>query len=287
MSTLYHYCTTASFVSIVKSRSVWLSSLTLSNDTMEGRIVNRVVMELARKDALDGYSLQRLEESISLMEQMFDGLGFCLSEDGDLLGQWRGYAGNASGLSIGFSQAYLEKLALVSKEKRVPTFTLQKVEYDPDVHRTQVAPTYTELRKLIDAGAFRMPGIRGLLDTRTDEEIKEEQQVIHKANMALFFKLLELFPKLFLLKIYGFREEREWRLVSTLVKDIADDCEYRAASGRIVPFRAFDLITLDTPAIVEVFLGPRHPTPPQVVSAMLKRSGFGEVQVRRSEATYR
>lgn len=285
MSTLYHYCNPAAFVSIVQSRSLWLSSLTLSNDTMEGRLVNRVVMELAKKDGLEGYPLQRLEESVGVMEQMFDGLGFCLSEDGDLLSQWRGYADNASGLSIGFSQAYLEKLALVCKENKVPT-SLQKVEYEPDAHRMQVAPTYEKLRKLIDAGAFKTV-IRGLLDSRTDEEIKAEQQIIERANMTLALELLGLFPKLFLLKTYGFREEREWRLVSTLFKGLEVDCEYRATSGRIVPYRKFDLIDLGMPAIVEVLLGPKHPTPPRVVSAMLNRYGFDEVQVRRSEATYR
>lgn len=250
MSILYHYCNAASFASIVQSRSIWLSSLTLSNDTMEGRLVNRAVMELARKDGLDEYLLQRLEESLCILEQTFDGLGFCLSEHGDLLSQWRGYADNASGLSIGFSQTYLERLALISSEKKVPLFTLQKVEYESDAHKGHVAPTYEELRKLIDAGAFRAPVVRSLLDLRTDEEIKAEQKLIEKANMELAIKLLGLFRKLFLLKTSGFREEREWRLVSILIKDIADDCDYRAASGRIIPYRKLDLIDLDVPAIV-------------------------------------
>lgn len=287
MATLYHYCNTTAFVSIVESRSLWLSSLALSNDTMEGRIVNRVVMELAREDGLSGYPLRRLEESIGLMERMFDGLGFCLSEDGDLLSQWRGYADNASGVSIGFSQSYLERLAEFFKANKAPSFTLQKVEYDPDVHRRQVAPTYTELRKLIDAGAFKMSGLRTLLDTRTDEEIEAEQKVVEKTNMELFFKLLELFPKLFLLKTLGFREEREWRLVSTVIRGIADTCDYRASSGRVVPYRKFDLTDLDIQAIDHVVLGPRHPTPPEIVDAMLKHYGFEGVRVSRSEATYR
>lgn len=287
MATLYHYCNTASFVSIIESRSLWLSSLALSNDTMEGRIVNRVVIELAREDGLSGYPLQRLEESVHLMEEMFDGLGFCLSEEGDLLSQWRGYADNASGISIGFSQSYLEKLAEVIKEKKGPTFTLQKVEYDPNVHRTQVAPTYAELRKLIDAGAFKMSGFRTLMDNRTDEEIEAEQEAVKKTNMKLFLKLLELFPKLFLLKTHGFREEREWRLVSTVIRGLADTCDYRASSGRVIPFMKFNLANLDMQAIDEVVLGPRHPTPLEIVAAMLKRYGFEGIRVRRSDATYR
>ena len=287
MSTLYHYCNTNAFVSIIKLRSLWLSSLVLSNDTMEGRIVNRVILELARDNGLNGYPLQRLEEGVRTMEKTFHGLGFCLSKDGDLLSQWRGYADNASGLSIGFSQAYLEKLAEVLKEKKAPSFTLQKVEYEPDAHKTQIAPTYKELRKLIDAGALKMPTPITLLDTRTDVEVKEDQQKNIDADMKLFFKLLELYPKLFLLKGYGFREEREWRLVYTVVRGIADICDYRAASGSIVPYIEFDIADLDMQVIDEVVLGPRHPTPPEIVTDMLERSGFKDVRVRRSEASYR
>ena len=33
---LYHYCSNEAFCSILKSKSLWLSSLSLSNDKMEG-----------------------------------------------------------------------------------------------------------------------------------------------------------------------------------------------------------------------------------------------------------
>jgi len=219
MSTLYHYCNASAFVSIIQSRSLWLSSLKLSNDTMEGRIINRVVMELARKDGLNAYALERLEESVGFIEQMFDGLGFCLSEDGDLLSQWRGYADEASGLSIGFSQDYLEKLALFNKEKETSTFTLKKVEYEPDIHTKQVAPTYAELRKLIDAGAFKIPSLgASLLSFQTDEDIKVERQAIENNNKVLFFKLLGLLPKLFLLKAMASEKSVSGALFPHLLK---------------------------------------------------------------------
>lgn len=287
MNTLYHYCTAEAFVSIIRYRSIWLSSLTLSNDTLEGRLVSRTIMELAREDDLDLHTLQRLEQSIAIIEEMFDGLGFCLSEDGDLLSQWRGYADDARGLSIGFSQAYLEKLSQLNEEQKLPNFTLQKVVYDPEAHKAELSPTYTELRKLIDDGVFRNPGISSLLDTRSGDEIRAQKLIFDQANQKLFIKLFELYPKIFKLKAPAFREEREWRLVSSLIKNVDHDCDYRNAAGRIVPFRSFNLINIDVPAIDEVILGPKHPTPSPVVSAILKRYGFDGVEVRSSEATYR
>lgn len=287
MSILYHYCTAETLVSIVRSRSIWLSSLTLSNDTMEGRLVSRTVMELAIEDGLNGYPLQRLKDSIGAIEEIFDGLGFCLSEDGDLLSQWRGYADDASGVSIGFSRDYLETLSSHNQDLKNPKFTLKKVEYDPEAQRATLTPTYNELRNLIDVGVFVNPGISSLLDTRSEEDIRTQKKIFEEANIKFLIKLFELSPKLFSLKSNAFREEREWRLVSSLFKGISDDCEYRAAAGRIIPYRSLDLVNLETPVIVDVILGPRHPTPPQVISAMLKHYGFDGVHVRPSVATYR
>ena len=119
------------------------------------------------------------------------------------------------------------------------------------------------------------------------QQIAKDDQRIKQAHRALIFKVLELFPKLYELKASAFREEREWRLVSMLVNSASDDCLFRSARTRIIPYRAFELADRGTPAIKEIVLGPRHETPPSVIQLMMKQAGFGEVPVRRSEATYR
>jgi hypothetical protein len=62
---------------------------------MEGTLVAEVLARIAEADGLDQAETQRLQELVSGLEQVIDGLGFCLSEDGDLLSQWRGYAANS------------------------------------------------------------------------------------------------------------------------------------------------------------------------------------------------
>jgi hypothetical protein len=286
MNILYHYCSTASFQAIIQSGSVWLSSLSLSNDTMEGRLVAATLARLAQKDGLDASATQRLQEALGLLERMIDGLGFCLSEDGDLLSQWRGYAADATGVTIGFSKDYLNWLSDASRGQPEPGFTLQKVEYDPAAQDSQIEPTYRQIRKLIDAGAFKRPGAR-LLDTRSEEEVEKEASAIRSAYRQLSFAVLSLFTELFRLKSYAFREEREWRLLSHFVKVGGDRCLYRALHDRIVPYRSFQLREPERNAIIEVILGPKHTTPTQVVEAFLKQHNFGEAQVKRSEASYR
>lgn len=286
MDVLYHYCPAQTFHSIIQSRVIWLSSLTLSNDSMEGKLVAKTIERIAEKEGLDHDAVERLKRVLSFSEGMFDGLGFCLSEDGDILSQWRGYAADASGVAIGFSKPYLRSLAALARENDTPGFSLAQVEYSLLGHETQIEPTYSKMKKFLEEGAFK-PVFRTLLDNRTEEEIKAEQTKIDQASRDILLTTLELLPKLFFLKTSAFEEEREWRLVSILVRDQADDCLYRSTADRIIPYRKYELARTDIAPIVDVVLGPKHQTPPNLVVDFLKHNGFGEVRVRNSKATYR
>jgi hypothetical protein len=254
---------------------------------MEGKLVASAIARLAEKDSLDQDTIRHLQDSIGGLEQIIDGLGFCLSEDGDLLSQWRGYASDATGVAIGFSTEYLNWLSETSIGRDEPGFTLQQVVYEPSAHESLVQPTYLQVKQLIDAGALKIYRSRGLLDTRTDAEIAQENAANRKAYSQLSLRLLSLFSKLFHLKAYAFREEREWRLLSYLVKGGEDFCSYRAVHDRLIPYRQVALVGLERTPIREVILGPKHNTPPKVVEDFLKQNQYGVVQVRRSEASYR
>jgi hypothetical protein len=268
MTILYHYCPNNAFHSIIENRRIWLSSLSLSNDSMEGKLVAEILAPIAKADKLDQNTIDRLHESVSLLEQVVDGLGFCLSEEGDLLSQWRGYAGDATGVSIGFSKDYLEHLAETSRpvqDSEKSGFTLERVEYDPEIQGNLLKPTYVEIKKLINEGAFKFPSRRGILDVRSDDEIKKDNEKIKRAFSNLSMRVLMLFGKLFLLKTTAFREEKEWRLISYLVKTGNDRCSFRALNDRIVPFREFDLLQSESGSIAEVILGPKNTTPNYVI----------------------
>ena len=289
MDVFYHYCSTTAFHSIVDSKHIHLSSLTLSNDTSEGKMVATTLTELAQRDGLDHSTREQLQKYLKFFDEKFDGLGFCMSEDGDVLSQWRGYASDGAGVAIGFSRTYLERLGAQIGTSGVQNFGVQKVKYTTAEHQEQVEPTYKELKKLIDMGAFKMPWRRTLLDTRTDEEFGHDQKEHQKLQQTLFIRLLELFPKLYLLKSSAFKEEKEWRLISHLILEIenAAKAQFRPLLDRLIPYKAVELADTVGQAIVEVVLGPKHLTPMSVVKEFLKRQGFGDVTVRRSEASYR
>jgi Protein of unknown function (DUF2971) len=287
-SVLYHYCSTPAFHAIIESRSLRLSSLSLSNDSMEGKLVARTIARLAERDSLKISDQQRLLEMVATLERYFDGLGFCLSEERDLLSQWRGYAANATGVAIGFSKYYLEQLSKNIRDSSKTGFSVWQVQYDPAIHEAEVEPTYQEARNFINQGAFSFAGKRGLLDSRSDEQVEEDEKKTESQLASLSLTLMmRLFPKLYLLKSPAFKEEREWRLLSNFIRSGRDQCSYRASEGRVIPFRKFDLISLPDQPIAEVVLGPKHLTPIHLVKDFLKHSGFDGAKVLRSEATYR
>jgi len=287
MDVLYHYCSTSAFHAIAARKSIWLSALSLSNDTKEGKLVTAAIARLAERDKLDPGTTRHLIDSIENLEQLAEGLGFCLSEEPDLLSQWRGYADDATGVSIGFSRTYLEWLGREILGNNIPSFSLRKVVYENDAQDRHVEPTYMKAKAFIDKGVYRVRGIRGLLDKRTEEEVERDRKTYEETFRALHLTLLELFPQLYLLKAHGFREEREWRLISHFVRTGNDSCLYRAVSGSVIPYREFELIKGEEEPIREVVLGPKHLTPTHLIDGFMKQSGFSNVRVRRSEATYR
>lgn len=283
MTSLFHYCSSSTFTSIISNRSIWLSSLNMSNDTMEGKLVAEIIYRLAKKDGLDEGTIKQLQAAISFLEEENDGLGFCLSENGDILSQWRGYATDATGFSIGFSKEYLSALSESLRVQNQIYFTLKNVEYDATAQEELVRPTYEKVKQTIEVGLKKIPlPPRGLIDLFTDKEVKEYKDVFQSVLSEIFM----LFPKLYALKTAAFREELEWRLISYKTRDEVS-CSFKALIDRIVPYREFLLPNLEAAPIIEIFIGPKNHTPGYVVKAFLEKHDFENVTISRSSATYR
>ena len=271
---LYHYCSNQAFRSIINNREIWLSSLSLTNDPMEGKWLRKVFRNVCADENLDESAAKRVTELIGVLGDIFEGLGFALAERGDMLSQWRGYANDASGMCVGFSKAYFEELGEENKAAKKTGFTLIQVEYDAEKQKTILMPIYKKVKHFIDKGAFRYPGSQMLLDPRPKEEFEAEQEKWKGAFRDLTYNLMFLFPDLFKLKNPAFSEESEWRLISYFIKQGDDECDFRATSDRIIPYRVFDIPPKETFPISEVILGPKNITPVDVIELFLKKCGF-------------
>ena len=284
MDVLYHYCSTTTFHSIIEKKSIWLSSLSLSNDWMEGKLVTEAVRRLAEQDGLPQNWILQLQQILDSFVQLFDGLGFCLSENGDLLSQWRGYGSDATGIAIGFSSEYFEWLSQIAQDERSPSFKVFQVEYNQDAHDEIVKPTYQKLKQHIDDGAFRQPTILG---SRTEENFRVQQEKQEQSFSNLLLNIIEFLPDLFRLKPEAFKEEQEWRLISHFVRKGGDECLFRVGDNQIIPYRNIKLLIDKSSPVQEIILGPKHGTPVEIIKSFLKQRGYGDVKVLQSKATYR
>ena len=140
---LYHYCSTQKMYGIMSGRQLRMSDITKSNDYDEvymffpGIIYamrdvyykNSFPFEFAGETDERGMEiLFRLAYDYFKME--FDKGGvtnfvICFCEEGDKLSQWRGYANDGNGISIGFNKKILSSLNSYHF-----TYGFRKIEYD-------------------------------------------------------------------------------------------------------------------------------------------------------------
>lgn len=250
-------------------------------------MVLAAVARVAEKDGLAKSYVEKLLEFISDFDEFMEGLGFCLSEEPDQLSQWRGYADDGAGVAIGYSKEYLDALASYLGDQGMPSFTVGKVEYEMEKHDAHVEPTYRKAREFIDQGVFDFPGVYGLLDPRSEKEKVDARKRWQQLFRNMYFTMFSLLFKLYLLKSPAFQEEREWRLIAYLNKNGNDECEFHVKRDRIVPYKVFKLHELNVMPVNEVVLGPKHITPISVIKDLLRKSGYGEVKVSKSAASYR
>lgn len=277
---LWHYCSNDSLVSIVKSKSIRLSSLSLSNDYMEGKLIQSLLKEEVRKQLGPNFNHKVLERVFLVIEAFTDGLGFCLSEEPDLLSQWRGYADNAQGVSIGFSRKELsEKIESLEVKDTV----LERVSYSKKAHEEILRPIVQKIIELFNNGLLSEPKMGGLLVENPVEKFNDEMNNFQLAHQEIARQLILIKERLFLVKSEAFSEENEWRILRINDKKYTE-ADFYSRGSTIVPYTLLDL---PCNSIREIILGPKNNTPPDVVKMMLENNGFKTTSVKISEASYR
>jgi len=254
-----------------------------------GKLIASGLFKIAEEDGLKNDQMEGFKRAVNILSSTFDGLGFCLSEKKDLLSQWRGYANDAHGVSIGFSKDYLRLLSDSLKSDQKPGFSLKKVIYTPDEIRSTLEPTYLKIKEYIGKGAYKRLAFQGILGIKPAEDIEKENINIQAQSNLAFEALLPLIGDLYSLKSKAFEEEIEWRLISLLSKIPGappDPCLFHPFLNKIKPYRSFQLIDLKVNPIGSIVLGPKNSTPKYVIESFLKQNNFVDVEVLLSEASY-
>lgn len=281
----YHYCSVSAFCSILEQKRLRLSLLSMSNDAKEGQHV----LDVARRLLPDHFENKEaaLEQLQTVISQV-SALGFCVSRDGDLLSQWRGYADDARGVAIGFDYELLKTTAKSeSNEDLIIHFT--PVAYEDEQLEEVMKPDLARIVEHYKSGQM-VRKFPSLLFPMTDEEMEAEQSRYKEAVSALFWKLLRISNYAYGVKSPFFNEEKEWRLIALLTTNEhglnLPNAKFSSDAGKLKPFREFPLTGFASALIQEIILGPRNQTPPDVVKLFLRSTGFGHVTVRSSTGSY-
>lgn len=140
--TLYYYCTLETFANIVQNKKIWLNDIAKTNDYQEQRYLARLISDEYIKitqQTLDPISAEILK--LKLREwlenrKIFPVWAICLSALKDNLSQWRGYADDGKGISIGFNFEYLRTVEELHFDKACDQnnnfFCLDKINYYPE-----------------------------------------------------------------------------------------------------------------------------------------------------------
>jgi hypothetical protein len=275
---LYHYCSNDTFLKIVEEPELWLSELTQSNDSMEGKWAGEVLLEAWNRLGYAPDIASRIARTSDLGADLFGDLGFCMSRKDDVLSQWRGYAANGEGVAIGFDEEAL-KAAIETENTKYPEahgieIIIYNIEYNYKIGDSTIEKVARDLNEKI----------RELCDDNREDDVKikinTEMKISHAISNAISkIGINEKNP--------AFEEESESRLHIRIHKGKITHGErinFRSRGAEIVPYFIFPITK---GCIKEIILGPRNRTPEPVIRAALEKYGFHNVDIKPSKATYR
>ena len=203
---VYHYCSLESLNSILKNRSLRLTNILKSNDSMEISWICRYYdaeFKRAYENASDLFrskiSSERLMGYVKLFTDEFFNENHadfryyvtCFSYQNDLLSQWRGYADDGRGAAIGFDLDVLKQIVQVSPEKsQSSVVSLHKISYSESEQKETVHQIVCELVSEIEKMLQEEKELTGNFENKTREY-----------EMELLDKIMNSFKKTFL-KLY-------------------------------------------------------------------------------------
>lgn len=261
---LYHYTTQAGLLGIIEGHELRATKVHYMNDSTEFKASLEMLdnylttTELTTADIISTppYTGLTLRKQIAMRvwksTASIENINICVAcfcSDGDLLSQWRGYAGASYGFAIGFKTEKLREYGNRAK------FALRKCIYDKN----------TQERIIQEISEYYLKD--NIIENTPQNEV-----------VSAFLHAVIKFGALF--KSSLFSEEKEWRLVSSPVN--TRDLEFRQGRSMVIPYAAIQLdgSSLDTP-IDHVIVGPCPHIELSVASVetLLMREKIGEQTV--------
>lgn len=280
---IFHYTTLEGFVGILKNRGFRLSNPRFLNDAEEVlngvKLATQLIALLLPKKRYKQFKNVLSKTHEKLLEQKFNKYYVAsFSLDGDSLAQWRAYAANGAGISIGFDTGKKTKFPHFSC---LPDYYLTKVIYD-DREKVKI------MLHVVKQYANEYQKDIKKIGARYDDDYADYLVL----SLSFFFINF---------KNSAFSAEQEVRIVlSTQDTDQFGGKEYRISNGLIVPYvctynlhikepESGNKIKPDPLPISNVVIGPiaHQDAVIESIKTFLSDSGYSNVEVTKSKIPYR
>jgi hypothetical protein len=263
----YHYCSIESFMSIIESKSIWLTNAKFMNDRLENKMIEEnfdYIIEILKPLKTEIFIDNLIENFKQYKNEVYL---FCLSKNPDKLSQWRGYADDGKGVAIGFSMRRGAQVSYI-----VPRFG----ESDVQLGIHEVIYERDKQKEII------------LRKCDEDDRNKNDSSVTLSLDFVDFSMIF---------KHDSFDEEEEARLMYVRCDEIKDkpenisDLKFRNSKNKIVDYFEFHFDTkenqlFDSILIPEIYLGPKCEMKREEVEMFLKHHDLSGTKVIKSESSY-
>jgi Protein of unknown function (DUF2971) len=272
-SIIYHYTNDAGLRGILESGKLWLTDIFNLNDPSELSHGFSHAISILRDKAADGHpwtkDFARAFEKFAgeLQANFFVGSFSSIEDD---LGQWRAYADNGRGYTLGFDTNVLETAFV----RAFPGNNTFPVTYDD----AQLGSIHHQFVEMIFP-LITLPDGRQLSDNVTTEYLTELRVVLARqvARSSFFYKH------------EAYSNEQEYRFLQLLRADVTPPgMKFRARRYSLVRYTEFDWRSVAPDALKRIVIGPSADNQRAVQFARdCLQSYPGEAEITFSKIPYR
>ncbi|WP_429087032.1 DUF2971 domain-containing protein [Aeromonas allosaccharophila] len=269
---LFHYSDFNALVGIVKNKQIWMGDLFFLNDEKEYQLG----LDLFKKELEIQKEIHKTSPFLIFLNSLdsIDGLllksppfSFSLTEEGDLLSQWRGYTKNGIGVSIGFRSSNLKN----SGFQLLPC--LYALEEQEAYVRHLFDLALITFNQTTETGKYEKSNCINPLELPRWDAINE-------AGSALTSRLSVACA---LIKDSSFKEEKEWRLVNFERNNI----DFLAKDSYLKPIKKFSIEPRNIIISIKVGPNPNKIFCKSSICALLNTCALDGVSVSFSDIPYR
>ncbi|SFJ54474.1 Protein of unknown function [Paenibacillus sp. UNC496MF] len=245
---VYHYTSMHGLIGIIESKLMWATNYNYLNDSSEFKygiqIFKDTVTEII-SETQNPLVINLLETSREHFGSRYEMYITCFCEESNLLSQWRGYANNGGGFSLGIHTAmfrHWSAFSVYGPESDISKRETQKV-FENIIFR-KVIYNEAEQKKLIRETVGKIiPKIDHHISRYSGDELEEVKRLFLGLINKVVTELIISF------KHPTFSEEKEWRSVyidkdpyRTFDENVKQpNLKFRVGNNKIIPYVALPL----------------------------------------------